>query len=249
MMNLVPLILKLEQFQELSAEDKHALEAAAGETVTYGPKQDVIHQGDRPDHVHLLLEGWACRYKIMRNGDRQIMAYLIPGDLCDVHVTLLDRMDHSFGALSACRILTFPRQSLADLMQVNGRLLRALWWSTLVDEAILREWLVNVASRPSEKRLGHLICEMIHRAKAVGLTDDHSFELPVTQEELADTMGMTPVHMNRCFQTLRGQGLITTDGRRIIIDDLERLMAFSEFDPMYLHQIKGVGQHPVDAKQ
>lgn len=236
-MKTTPLIRKLEQFQKLSGEDKQALEAAAGEAVDIAPKQDMISQGDRPEHVHLLLEGWACRYKIMRNGDRQIMAYLIPGDLCDVHVTLLDRMDHSIGSLSACKILTFPRQRLADVMQQNEGLLRALWWSTLVDEAILREWLVNMASRPSEKRLGHLICEMIHRARAVGLTEDDSFEMPLTQEELADTMGMTPVHMNRCFQMLRGEDLITTQGKRVIIVSLKRLMEFSEFDPIYLHQV------------
>jgi CRP-like cAMP-binding protein len=112
----------------------------------------------------------------------------------------------------------------------------ALWWSTLVDEAVLREWLVNIAGRQSEQRLGHLICEMLLRSKAVGLTDGDNFEMPLTQEELADSMGMTPVHMNRCFQALRGHGLITTNGKRIVIDDLRKLVAFSEFDPIYLHQ-------------
>jgi CRP-like cAMP-binding protein len=239
-MRISPLIRKLEQFTSLTENDRRSLEGAAGEQVDYAPKQDVICQGDRPDHVHLLLEGWACRYKILHNGNRQIMAYLIPGDLCDVHVTLLDAMDHSIGALSACKILMFPKADLADLMLENPQILRALWWSTLVDEAILREWLVNVGGRPSEKRLGHLICEMIHRARAVGLTVDDTFEMPLTQEELADTMGMSAVHMNRCFHTLRTEGLIFTDARRIFIHDLERLMAFSGFDPSYLHQVRGV---------
>ncbi len=105
-----------------------------------------------------------------------------------------------------------------------------------MDEAISREWLVTVGHRPSDRRIAHLICEMLLRSKAVGLTDDDSFELPITQEELGDTMGLSTVHVNRTLQDLRGQGLITSKGKQVIIDDLERLMALAEFNPNYLHQ-------------
>lgn len=232
------LVRKLEQFRKLSENDKAALEAAGGKVVDYRPREDIIVQGDSPDEVHLLMDGWACRYKIMPDGARQIMAFLIPGDLCDVQVTLLDRMDHSIGALSACKVLFLPRQQLSDLMHDHEHLSRALWWSTLVDEAVLREWLVNLGGRAADQRLAHLICEMLFRSRAVGLANENNYEMPLTQEELADTMGMTPVHMNRCFQTLRGEGLINTQGKRIFIDDLDKLMAFSEFDPIYLHQVR-----------
>jgi CRP-like cAMP-binding protein len=231
-----PLVRKLECFQPLSDADKGMLEEASADIRAFGPREDIILEGDKPDHVHLVIEGWAVRYKILLNGDRAIMAYLIPGDLCDVHVSLLAQMDHSIATLSACRIAFIPRARMERIMDEHAPIARALWWSTLVDEAILREWLVTNAHRPADQRLGHLLCEMLLRSKAVGLTDDDSFDLPITQEELGDTMGLSTVHVNRTLQALRAQGLITSRGRRIVVDAPQRLMEFSGFNPNYLHQ-------------
>jgi CRP-like cAMP-binding protein len=228
------LIRKLECFSALSDSDKSRLRDAARDVRTYGPRQDIIQEGDRPDEVHLMLDGWATRYKLLSNGDRPILAYLIPGDLCDLHVALLDEMDHSIGTLSPCRVALIPRARIEELLQ-DGPLARALWWSTLVDEAILREWLVTTAHRPANQRIAHFICEMLLRSKAVGLTDDDTFELPITQEELGDTMGLSTVHVNRTLQELRGKGLIESKGKLVVIDDLERLMRFADFNPNYLH--------------
>jgi CRP-like cAMP-binding protein len=234
---LNPLISKLEQFAKLSDEDKRLLEDATHDVTYFGPRQDIINEGDRPEDVHLILEGWAGRYKVLANGDRPIMAYLIPGDLCDIHIALLDQMDHSIGTLSRCKVAFIAREKINKVMEENGRLARALWWATLVDEAILREWLVNMAHRSADHRLAHLMCEMLLRSKAVGLTTDDSFELPLTQEELGDTMGLSTVHVNRMLQELRGRGLITTKGKRIIVNDVDRLFEFAEFNPNYLHQV------------
>jgi CRP-like cAMP-binding protein len=234
-----PLIRKLEQFAGLSDEDRRLVDDAARDVRRLEARQDIIREGERPDDVHLLLEGWAARYKVLPGGERAIMAYLIPGDLCDIHIALLDRMDHSIGTLSPAEVAYIPRERIEALMGRGDDLARALTWSMLVDEAILREWLVTLGHRPADKRVAHLICEMMLRSKAVGLTDDDSFDLPLTQEELADTMGITPVHMNRTLQLLRQRGLITTRGRRVIVDDAKRLMAFSDFNPNYLHQEGG----------
>jgi CRP-like cAMP-binding protein len=108
----------------------------------------------------------------------------------------------------------------------------------LVDEAILREWLVTLGHRPADKRLAHFFCEMLLRAKAVGLTEDESFELPVTQEELGETMGLFTVHINRMMQELRALGLVTSKGKRLIVNDLKELMEFADFNPNYLHYSK-----------
>jgi CRP-like cAMP-binding protein len=232
-----PLIRKLEQFAKLSDRNRQVLEDASREVKVFGPRQDIITEDDKPDNVHLILEGWAARYKVLANGDSSIMAYLIPGDLCDVHVTLLDQMDHSIGTLSTCRIAFIPRERMNEIMCGDWQLSRAIWWSILVDEAILREWLVTVGHRPADKRLAHFICEMLLRSKAVGLADDDGFDLPVTQEELGDTMGLSTVHVNRTFQELRRQGLITSKGRRISVDDVDRLFEFADFNPNYLHQV------------
>jgi CRP-like cAMP-binding protein len=234
-----PLIRKLEQFAGLSDEDKRLVDDAARDVRRLEARQDIIREGERPDEVHLLLEGWAARYKVLPGGERAIMAYLIPGDLCDIHIALLDRMDHSIGTLSPAKVAYIPRERIEALMGRGDDLARALTWSMLVDEAILREWLVTLGHRPADKRVAHLICEMMLRSKAVGLTDDDSFDLPLTQEELADTMGITPVHMNRTLQALRRSDLITTRGKRVIVRDAERLMAFADFNPNYLHQEGG----------
>jgi CRP-like cAMP-binding protein len=234
-----PLIRKLEQFAGLSDEDRRLVDDAARDVRRLEARQDIIREGERPDEVHLLLEGWAARYKVLPGGERAIMAYLIPGDLCDIHIALLDRMDHSIGTLSPAEVAYIPRERIEALMGRGDDLARALTWSMLVDEAILREWLVTLGHRPADKRVAHLICEMMLRSKAVGLTDDDSFDLPLTQEELADTMGITPVHMNRTLQALRRSDLITTRGKRVIVRDAGRLMAFADFNPNYLHQEGG----------
>jgi CRP-like cAMP-binding protein len=234
-----PLITKLEQFTKLSDDDRRSVEDAIRDVRQFEARQDVIVEGERPDDVHLLLEGWAGRYKVLPDGGRAIMAYLIPGDVCDIHITLLNEMDHSIGTLSPAKVAFIPREKMDELMRKGDNLGRALMWSTLVDEAILREWLVNLGHRPADKRVAHLICEMMLRSNAVGLTDDDSFDLPLTQEELADTMGITPVHMNRTLQALRGHNLITTQGKRVYINDVTRLMEFSGFNPNYLHQEGG----------
>jgi CRP-like cAMP-binding protein len=231
-----PLFGKLEQFGPLSEEHRTALRDAALEVRSFRPREDIIREGERPDVVHLLLKGWAARYKDLPGGERQIMAFLIPGDLCDIHTTLLDQMDHSIGTLSPAKVAFIARERMEAMLEKGDALSRALWWATLVDEAVLREWLVNLGQRPAEKRLAHMVCEMLLRARAVGLTNDDSFEMPVTQEQLGDALGMSTVHMNRTLQALRAQGLINYHGKRMTIDDLPRLMAFSDFNPNYLHQ-------------
>ncbi|MFC4174317.1 Crp/Fnr family transcriptional regulator [Microvirga sp. GCM10011540] len=233
---LIPLVRKLETFAKMTAEDRRTLEEVTDDIREFRPRQDIIGEDERPDHVHLMLKDWAARYKILPGGERPILGYLIPGDLCDVHVTLLDAMDHSITTLSACTIAFIGRDRIDAILSENGTLARALWWSTLVDEAILREWLVTVGHRPADKRLAYFICEMLLRMRAAGLADGNSFDLPVTQEEIDDTMGLSTVHVNRTLQELRAQGLVASKGRRMTVNDLERLCAFADFNPNYLHQ-------------
>ncbi|MGZ9098352.1 MAG: Crp/Fnr family transcriptional regulator [Brevundimonas sp.] len=232
------LIAKLEQFAPLSSEDQTALRAAISRTEEFARGEDIVVEGDRPDAVYLVLGGWAGRYKLTENGDRHIMAFLIPGDVCDVHVTLLEKMDHGIQALSPCHVAVFPADTLAVLMAGNWRIGAALLWSTLVDEAILREWLVNIGGRQTDQRVAHLFCEMLHRLEAVGLVSNDSFALPVTQEQLADSMGVSPVHMNRTIKDLRARKLIEIKSGRICVRDVDALMDFAGFDGSYLHRMR-----------
>jgi CRP-like cAMP-binding protein len=229
-----PLVRKLLAFAQLSDDDCRLLEETAGNPHDVGPRADLIIEGAKPTDVHLILEGFACRYKILPNGSRHIIAYLVPGDFCDLHVFVLREMDHSVGTLSRCKVVEIPRQRVLQLTE-RPAIARALWVAAMADEATLREWLVNIAGREAAERLAHLLCELLYRLRAIGLANGDSYSLPLTQNELADTLGLSDVHMNRVLQRLRAEHLITLDGHQLVIHDLERLVAFSAFDPNYLH--------------
>jgi CRP-like cAMP-binding protein len=230
-----PLVLKLEHGAELLDDDRTALDHAVADARRHGAHEDIIREGERPEEVHVVLEGFAFRYKTLADGQRQIMAYLVPGDLCDLHVSILGEMDHSIGTAGTCRIAHVSRAAIDELTQRHPRINRALWWATLVDEGVLREWLVNMGRREAEQQMAHLFCELLVRLQSVGLAENDAFTLPLTQSELADTLGISAVHVNRTLQALRGRGLVSLKGKRLMIHDVEALKRFSDFDPNYLH--------------
>ncbi|MGF1626373.1 MAG: Crp/Fnr family transcriptional regulator [Alphaproteobacteria bacterium] len=228
------MIMKLEHGAELTAEDRAVLEEATANRRQVGAHEDLIQECEPPGHVNLILEGFACRYKTLADGRRSIVAFFVPGDFCDLHVAILGQMDHSIGTITPCTVAAIPRATIEMLIR-EPRIVRALWWATLVDAAILREWLASMARRPSDQQLAHLLCELLLRLRAVGHANGNSYPLPVTQEELADTLGISAVHVNRMLQQLREDGLIVLQGRTLTIPDVDRLMEFADFDPTYLH--------------
>lgn len=230
------LIRKLSRFAELDGADIKALEELSSHARLRVADGDLIREGARPEFVFLLLEGWAYRYKLLKDGSRHILAYLIPGDLCDIHIYMLRQMDHNIGVLSDSQVVAIPPDALMAVMKNHPAIQQALWWGTLVDEATLREWLVNIGQRDAFQRIAHLFCELWLRMKAVGLVDaEDQFDLPLTQTEIADTMGLTPVHTNRMLQRLRADGLIALGKGRLTILDPKRLAFVSGFRPNYLH--------------
>ncbi|KQP93720.1 cyclic nucleotide-binding protein [Methylobacterium sp. Leaf117] len=230
-----PLIRKLEGFGPLSDQDRAILTSVSASGHLIGPRVDLIREGDAPDGVILIMEGIACRQKHRANGARQITAYLVPGDACDLDVALLSRMDHTITTLSACRVVRVPLDVVKRLMEEHPAIARSLRMSTLVDEATLREWLVNVGCRSAIERIAHLFCELLLRLQVVGFASEDTYEFPVTQLDLADTVGLSNVHVNRSLQELRRQGVIELKGRTLRILDRQRLKSIAEFDAKYLH--------------
>ncbi|MEA3141782.1 MAG: hypothetical protein QOK23_3951 [Gammaproteobacteria bacterium] len=230
-----PLLRKLMNFTQLSDEECSAVNECCNDVREFAAREDVISQGDRTGGVKLLLEGFACRYKVLEDGRRQIVAYFVPGDLCDLRVFILKRMDHSIGAVITSKVATISPENVLRLTNNYPNLTRALWWSTLVEEAVAREWIVNVGQRNALERMAHLFCELLYRFRAVGLNQGNSCTLPLTQVELAETLGLSSVHVNRTLQELRRQKLITLEGGTLTIQDLETLKEVSFFNPDYLH--------------
>jgi CRP-like cAMP-binding protein len=234
-MNDNPLLRKLSNFTTLSDAEANAVQECCGDAREFAAREDIISQGDRTGGVKLLLEGFACRYKVLEDGRRQIVAYFVPGDLCDLRVFILKRMDHSIGAVAASRVATIAPDDVLKLTNSFPNLTRALWWSTLVEEAIAREWIVNVGQRNARERMAHLFCELLFRFRAVGLNEGNSCTLPLTQLELAETLGLSAVHVNRTLQELRREKLITLQNGTLTIENLDKLVEVSFFNPDYLH--------------
>jgi len=230
-----PLVRKLERFAPLTDADKVALGAAIGQVKSFGAHEDIVREGDPAACVNVVLTGFAGRQKLLPDGRRQIIGFLLPGDICDVRVFLLRRMDHSISAITAVKIGTMTREAALALTEANPRLTRALWWTTMVEEAIAREWLVNVGQRTALERLSHLFCELYTRLQAVGLTDGDSCEQPLTQSELADTLALSTVHVNRTLRELRHARLVSIHGKALVIHDFKALQTVAMFDPNYLH--------------
>ena len=230
-----PLIRKLESIFVLSADEKDALQSISGTVKTLEADQDIVREGERPSACCLILDGFAYRYKLTETGKRQIVSFHIPGDIPDLQSLHLEMMDHSLGTLAQSRLAFLSHDTVRDLIRRCPRIGDAFWRDTLIDAAVFREWMVGLGRREAYARVAHLLCELYVRLRSVGLTNGRAYELPITQTELGDALGISTVHVNRTLQDLRGEGLITLRAGSLTVQDWERLKAAGEFDPAYLH--------------
>ena len=226
---------KLEAFTRLSADDRSALQNAARNFHFVDARRDLVAEGEKPRYVHLVLDGWACRYKQLPDGKRQIVALFIPGDFCDVNVYILRQMDHSIGAITRLKVAMITPEEMNALTAERPRITQALWWHELVTAAVQREWTLNLGQRSAYERLAHLLLELYLRLQAVGRARDGRCDFPLTQNDLADATGLTAVHVNRMLQELRRDGLIELERKQLQILDIPRMMDASMFNPNYLH--------------
>jgi CRP-like cAMP-binding protein len=231
-----PFIRRLDEFRKLSDGAAGLIKAAVRERIfTAGAGEDIACEGDPCEQVRVFLSGWACRYKVLEDGRRQIVGFVLPGDTCDAYIYLFSRMDHSIGSLTSVTWCEFDRAGFEQLIAADKTIAEALWCETLVNCAIQREWTLNAGRRDALERVAHVICELFARLSLVGLADKNSFAFPVTQVDLADATGLSTVHVNRTLQELRAAGVITLRERQVIIHDLEALSRMAMFTPYYLH--------------
>ena len=228
------LVAKLERRDSLSPAEKHLLENIESRVWDVGADEDIVSEGGRPNESMLLLDGFAARYKVLKDGKRQITAVHVVGDFVDLHSFLMKKMDHAVLALTPCKLAAVSHQTLRDITEKHPHLTRLLWHSTLIDSAIHREWLVAMGRRSATSHLAHFICEMFSRLETVGETEKYSFRLPLTQAELGDALGLSTVHVNRVLQELRAKRLIIWKSDLVVIEDWAGLVEAAEFDPTYL---------------
>ena len=232
-------VKKLRLLADLTADEILALEKVTSEPRRVAAKQDLIREGDRTGPMFVVLDGWACRYKILPSGARQIMAFLLPGDACDLHNAMLVHMDHSLQTLTDARVVAIPGDVLKALMDTYPRISQALYKSQLIDESTLRAWIVSMGRRSSTERVAHLMCELYLRSiAAIGVSADH-VALPISQIVLADALGMTPVHINRVLRDLRLAGAMELRRGSLRIIEPAKLVQIAGFDENYLHRRRG----------
>ncbi|MGQ7792833.1 Crp/Fnr family transcriptional regulator [Faunimonas sp. B44] len=229
------LVRRLESIAEISEVERQALIELPMTVRDVQKGADIVREGDRPSECCLVLEGFVCRYKILAEGKRQILSFHPPGDIPDLQSLHLKTMDHSLGALTPTRAGFIAHSAMANLIDRHPRLGALFWRETLIDAAIFREWMVGLGRQTAIQRVAHVICEMAMRCRAVGLADERSFVLPVTQTELGDALGLSTVHVNRVLRELREADLAVMRTGTVTVLDWEGLRQMAEFDPGYLH--------------
>ena len=200
-------LLRLRRRDDVSADEERAIRGAIGASIEVPADRTIIRIDEELTASTLLLEGVMCRYKDLKDGQRQISALHVPGDFVDLHSFTLKRLDHSIMALTPCRFATMPHQRLTEITEAYPHLTRVYWFLTTLDAAIHREWMLSLGRRTAIQRVAHLFCEMFVRLEIVGLTDGGSFALGLTQTDVAECTGLSPVHVNRTLQRLRGEQL------------------------------------------
>ena len=229
------LALKLRARDVLSDDEVAVLRDAVGEVREVPAGRVLVRNGQHLEESTLLAEGVICRYKDLASGDRQIQELHIAGDFVDLHGFLLKRLDHNVATVSACRVAIFPHSALTRITERHAHLARMLWFSTLLDAAIQRETILSIGRRGALSRIAHLMCEFAIRFGVIGCGSRDGFDLPMTQADLADATGLTPVHVNRMLKQLREQARLTFRHGQAVIHDWDKLARAAEFDPLYLH--------------
>jgi CRP-like cAMP-binding protein len=232
---LAPFVDKIETRDRLTEDEKDALYALPQKMVRTAARSRIVEEGERPTHSCMVLEGIVYRSKLTASGQRQIMSFHVPGDMVDLHTILFKVADHTIETVRSAAVVLVPHSAILRIAEEYPALARAFWYDTLLDTSIQREALLNVGRRDARTRTAHLLCELAVRLRRVGLVNGGSFDLPLTQIDLADALGVTSIHMNRVLARFRKEGLIVVSGRSVTIPDWKALVAIGEFDATYLH--------------
>jgi len=227
--------MKLRARDDISAQEEHAIRQLFGEPIEYPPDTVIIRAGQELSASTLLADGILARIYELREGERQITELHVAGDFADLHSFTLKRLDHDVVTMTKCKILMASHDRLRILTDQHPHLARVYWFGTNLDAAIHRMWEVSLGRRRASPRLAHLFCELHVRLGIVGLSQEDGFNLPLTQDELADCLGLTPVHVNRTLKDLRERELVEFRSGKVMIRNLSGLRQLAEFDPGYLY--------------
>lgn len=229
-----PLARQLCARHALSSDDLMALARLESQVDPVPKGADIIVEGQHASRIHVVVDGWAARYRVLPDGRRQILNFAVPGDLLGVQLALLSSADHSICAISDVELATFPASQLDAIARDHPALAKAIHWAAMREWSMMCERLVSVGRRCATDRIAHLLLELRARLRFVGRADGASFDIPVTQELIADCLGLTHVHVSRSMRKLRERGLVRYERHRVVIVDVDRLAAETDFSEDYL---------------
>jgi CRP-like cAMP-binding protein len=230
------MLRKLAYWGDFDAADEEAILSLPHKTKRIERNGYIAREREKTTHSCLLISGFAIRHKIVSDGARQIVAIHMKGDLVDLQNSFLGVADHSVQVLSEAEVALIPREAVRQVAFDRPRVGMAMWYDTLVDASVFREWIANVGRRDAHTRIAHLLCEFSLRLKVAGLGEATDYELPMTQEHIADCTGLTPVHVNRMLKRLDAENLITRrSSRSVTIGNWKKLAYAGDFDSNYLH--------------
>jgi len=230
------LLRRLRTLDAISDEDIAIIRALPIAIREYAREQAVVRDGERPTECCLIIEGFCARSKTLADGKRQILSLHIPGEIPDLMSLFLHVMDHDLSTLTAARLGFIRHETLQQLHRRSPHVAELFWRDTLIDAAMFREWIVNVGQRAAPARLAHMMMELRERLRVIGRTEAESFEMPLTQEELGDALGITAVHVNRVIRQLREDGVLELQRGRVNVLDETKFSNLADFDHRYLHQ-------------
>jgi CRP-like cAMP-binding protein len=230
------LVKRLRTSTDLSEEDIKAIQALPIRVKEYAAEQTVVRDGQRPTECCLIVDGFCLRSKTITSGRRQILSIHIAGEIPDLMSLYLEVMDHDLMTLTPCTLGFISHQAMRQLYRRQTNVGEIFWRDTLIDAAMFREWIVNVGQRPAPARLANVIVELRERLRAIGKVTGNSFDMPLTQEQIGEALGITGVHANRVIKQMRQDGILELSRGRVTVFDEFRLMELADFDNRYLHQ-------------
>ena len=218
----------------MSAEERQAVEALVTDVQELSPGECLLARGELCNRSTMLIDGFVLRV-IRQAGRRYVVGVQVPGDFVDLHAFALKRLDHDIIAVGPAKVGHVPHERLLKVMETAPHLSRLLWFSTLLDGAIHREWIMTMEQLPAANRAAHVFCEIWQRLEFVGLARHDGVDTPLIQADLADMCGTTAIHMNRALTQVRRDA--GADFRRGVLrtSDRAKLEAFASFDPAYLY--------------
>lgn len=236
MIETTPLVRKLGAFVALSEDDLSVLASLHKRRRTFVAGRELVHQGQSDQAAYILASGWACSYKLLEDGQRQIVDFQIPGDFLGLRSVLLNVSDHSIEPVTDIEVTEIHVDDLLQAFAQTPRLATAVLWAASRDEAMVVEHLVDVGRRNAAERMAHFLLELGARLELVGLGDKDGYACPLTQYLLADALGLSAVHVNRVLRQLREAGMVTFRDGFVAFDNHDKLADFAQFEASYMDQ-------------